>query len=72
MLGNYLLNICRQQKFTLKLIIEFSFLRMKVDDEGFRGKDIWDKNNYMKTLFKDYYNKPWNKLIKTIIKVLNM
>ena len=43
LLGNYLLNISRQQKFTFKLTIEFSFLRIKVDDEGFKTKYIGDK-----------------------------
>ena len=37
----------RQQKFTFKLTIEFSFLRIKVDDEGFKTKYIGDKNNYI-------------------------
>ena len=32
-LGDYLLNIYRQQKFTFKLTIEFSFLRIKVEAE---------------------------------------
>ena len=31
-LSNYLLNIYRQQKFTFKLTIEFSFLRIKVEE----------------------------------------
>jgi len=47
LLGNYLLNIYRQQKFTFKLTIEFSFLRIKVDDEGFKTKYIGEKNNYI-------------------------
>ena len=33
LLGDYLLNIYRQQKFTFKLTIEFSFLRIKVETE---------------------------------------
>ena len=37
-LGNYLLNIYRQQKFTFKLTIEFSFLRIKVDDDDLKKK----------------------------------
>ncbi len=31
-LGDYLLNIYRQQKFTFKLTIEFSFMRIKVEE----------------------------------------
>ena len=31
-LGDYLLNIYRQQKFTFKLTVEFSFLRIKVEE----------------------------------------
>ena len=46
-LGNYLLNIYKNQKFTFKLTIEFSFLRIKVDDEGFKTKYIGEKNNYI-------------------------
>jgi predicted RNA-binding protein Jag len=56
-LGNYLLNIYRQQKFTFKLTIEFSFLRIKVDDEGFKTKDIGAKNNYIKVFSNLSYNK---------------
>ena len=44
-LSNYLLNIYRQQKFTFKLTIEFSFLRIKVDDETFNSKNTGDENN---------------------------
>ena len=51
LLGNYLLNIYKNQKFTFKLTIEFSFLRIKVDDEGFKTKDIGDKNNYITVYF---------------------
>ena len=37
------MNIHKQQKFTFKLTIEFSFLRIKVDDEGFKTKYIGEK-----------------------------
>jgi hypothetical protein len=50
-LNNYLMNIYKQQKFTFKLTIEFSFLRIKVDDEGFKTKYIGDKNNYITVEF---------------------
>ena len=48
-LDHYLLNIYRQQKFTFKLTIEFSFLRIKVDDEDFGTKDSSGKikTNYI-------------------------
>ena len=52
LLGNYLLNIYRQQKFTFKLTIEFSFLRIKVDDDHFnpRSKEK-DDTNYISVAF---------------------
>ncbi len=50
-LSNYLLYIYRQQNFTFKITIEFSFLRLKVDDENFRPKDIEDENNYIQVDF---------------------
>ena len=48
-LDHYLLNIYKQQKFTFKLTIEFSFLRIKVDDEDFGTKDSSGKikKNYI-------------------------
>jgi hypothetical protein len=51
LLGNYLLNIYKNQKNTFKLTIEFSFLRIKVDDEHFSGKDVGNKNNYITVYF---------------------
>ena len=52
-LDHYLLNIYRQQKFTFKLTIEFSFLRIKVDDEDFGAKDSSGKikKNYITVEF---------------------
>ena len=35
-LNNYLMNIYKQQKFTFKLTIEFSFLLIRVDTETFK------------------------------------
>ncbi len=51
--SNYLLNIYRQQKFTFKLTIEFSFLRIKVDDDDFNAgsKEKEDKPNYIQVNF---------------------
>ncbi len=40
------MNIFKQQKFTFKLIIEFSFLLIRIDNEGFDPRKIWDYNNY--------------------------
>ena len=50
-LSNYLMNIYKQQKFTFKLTIEFSFLRIKVDNETFIPERIWNENNYIRVDF---------------------
>jgi len=46
-LNNYLMNVYKQQKFTFKLTIEFSFLLIRVDNETFRPDRIWNENNYI-------------------------
>ena len=45
------MNIYKQQKFTFKLTIEFSFLLVKVDSENFDAVKIWDYNNYSRVDF---------------------
>ena len=50
-LNNYLMNIYKQQKFTFKLTIEFSFLLVCVDDENFDSKRKGDDNNYIRVDF---------------------
>ena len=41
------MNIYKQQKFTFKLTIEFSFLLIRVDNETFKPERIWDEDNYI-------------------------
>ena len=50
-LNNYLMNIYKQQKFTFKLTIEFSFLLVCVDDENFDMRRKGDNNNYIRVDF---------------------
>ena len=50
-LNDYLINIYKQQKFTFKLTIEFSFLLIKVDNDNFDSRKIWNKNNYIQVDF---------------------
>jgi hypothetical protein len=50
-LNNYLMNIYKQQKFTFKITIEFSFLLVCVDDENFDSKRKGDENNYIRVDF---------------------
>ncbi len=45
------MNIYKQQKFTFKLIIEFSFLLENVDSEDFRLDRPLDYNNYIRVDF---------------------
>ena len=51
-LNNYLMNIYQQQKFTFKLTIEFSFLLIRIDNERFDPRRIWDYNNYSRVDFE--------------------
>ena len=46
------MNIYKQQKFTFKLTIEFSFLLIRIDNEGFDARRIWDYNNYSRVDFE--------------------
>jgi hypothetical protein len=50
-LNNHLMDIYKQQKFTFKLTIEFSFLLIRIDNEGFDPRRIWDYNNYSRVDF---------------------
>ena len=50
-LNNYLMNIYKQQKFTFKLTIEFSFLLVSVDAENFDTRKKGDNNNYIRVDF---------------------
>ena len=50
-LNNYLMNIYKQQKFTFKLTIEFSFLLISVDDENFDLDREGDDHNYIRVDF---------------------
>ena len=50
-LNNDLMNIYKQQKFTFKLTIEFSFLLVSVDDENFDTRKKRDNNNYIRVDF---------------------
>ncbi len=45
------MNIYKQQKFTFKLTIEFSFLLIDVDSENFDQVRIWNENNYIRVDF---------------------
>ncbi len=42
------MNIYKQPKFTFKITIEFSFLRIRVDSETFKPDRIWNENNYIR------------------------
>ena len=45
------MNIFKQQKFTFKLTIEFSFLLVRVDDENFDTRKKGDDHNYIRVDF---------------------
>ena len=45
------MNIYKQQKFTFKLTIEFSFLLVSVDDENFDLDREGDDHNYIRVDF---------------------
>jgi hypothetical protein len=45
------MNIYKQQKFTFKLTIGFSFLLVRVDDENFDTSRKGDDNNYIRVDF---------------------
>jgi hypothetical protein len=45
------MNIYKQQKFTFKPTIEFSFLLVNVDEENLEARRIWDYNNYTRVDF---------------------
>ncbi len=45
------MNIYKQQKFTFKLTIEFSFLLVLVDAENFDIRRKGDNNNYIRVDF---------------------
>ena len=43
-LGNYLMDIYKQQKYTFKLTVEFSFLRVKIDYDDFKITKLYQLN----------------------------
>ncbi len=45
------MNIYKQQKFTFKLTIEFSFLLINSDSAKFKPERIWNENNYIRVDF---------------------